>query len=248
MRPARRTRPELTAGSYRRLARPAGMAPFRIVDGETDLLLFGSRSLPGKAAQWVHEAREQITGYIRSHAGFRESLVPLPDDACAPDVVRTMLRAGIRARLGPMASVAGAIAEFTARRLLPHVPEIIAENGGDVFFRTDRPQRFGIVAESARNPLLHIEVGEAEAGAGMGVCTSSGTLGPSMNFGRADAVTIIARDTALADALATATSNRVRRRRDIGPALDWALEHGAEGAVIIAFDRVAAIGAVRFSG
>ena len=84
-------------------------------------------------------------------------------------------------------------------------------------------------------------------GKGIGVCTSSGRLGPSLNFGNADAVSVAATDTALADALATAASNRVRRRCDIAGVLDWALERGADGCVIVAFDQVAARGNIRFA-
>jgi hypothetical protein len=44
----------------------------------------------------------------------------------------------------------------------------------------------------------------------LGICTSSATVGPSVSFGTADAVTIFARDVALADAWATAICNEIR--------------------------------------
>ncbi len=238
---------EISASEYRLLARPKGMTSLRIEDGETDMQLYGTVSLDA-AAQLVREARSQVLGYISGHPDFRESLAPFPLDPLAQPVVREMLEAGVQAELGPMAAVAGAIAEFVGRRVLEKGGEVIAENGGDVFFRTDSPQRFAIVAESSSNAVVGIEVAEARQGAGRGVCTSSGRLGPSMNFGGADAVTVVAGSAALADALATAASNRIRDAEDIGPAMEWAGRHGAEGIVVIAFDRVAAMGAVRFTG
>ena len=239
---------QLEPEKYRLLARRRELKPFRITDGETDMLLFGTDVFFEEAARFIHEAREQVGKYIGEHPSFQKSLVPVPDDDDAPPVVRDMIRAGKKAEVGPMAAVAGAVAQYTGRRLLGLSPEIAAENGGDVFFRTDHPRRFGIVAESAGNPLVHIEVAETVPGAGKGVCTSSGRLGHSMNFGRADAVTVIAEDAALADALATAASNRIQSRKNIRPTMEWTLERGAEGIVIMAFEQIAAMGSVHFSG
>ena len=244
---ARWTGKELDAEVYRSLARPGKLHSFRIRDGETDILLSCHGQYEAEAACLVSEAREEVKMYIQRHPGFQQSLVPWPDDAEAPAVVRAMLLAGIQAEVGPMAAVAGAISQMVGQRMLALSPEIIAENGGDVFCRCDAPQRFGIVAESSRSAFLQIEVAETMPGAGIGVCTSSGRLGPSLNFGNADAVTVVAADTALADALATAASNRVRRQRDIADVLDWTLGHGADGCVIVAFDQVAAKGNIRFA-
>jgi len=49
----------------------------------------------------------------------------------------------------------------------------------------------------------------------LGVCTSAGTVGPSINFGKADAVMVVCKDTALADAYATAISNKIKLANDI---------------------------------
>jgi hypothetical protein len=45
----------------------------------------------------------------------------------------------------------------------------------------------------------------------LGICTSSATVGPSISFGVADAVTIFSHDVALADAWATAVCNEIRQ-------------------------------------
>lgn len=247
MRSARWTGKELDTDVYRSMTRPGRLHSFRIHDGETDMLLSCHGQYEAEAARWVSAAREDIKAYIQRHPGFQQSLVPWPDDGGASEVIRAMLLAGIQANVGPMAAVAGAISQVVGRRMLTLSPEIIAENGGDVFCRCDRSQCFGIVAESSRSAFLQIEVTETAPGAGIGVCTSSGRLGPSLNFGNADAVTVVAMNTALADALATAASNRVRRQRDVAGVLDWTLEHGADGCVIVAFDQVAAKGNIRFA-
>ena len=75
------------------------------------------------------------------------------------------------------------------------------------------------------------------------VCTSSGTVGPSLSYGRADAAVAVARDAALADAAATALGNRVRGPADLEAAVDWAASlPGVEGAVAILGDRLAVRG------
>ncbi len=237
----------MNAAGYRLLACSKRLFPCHVLDEETDMLVLGKKDLTREAANLVREARCQVKGYIAGHPDFRDSLVPCAETPDAQPVVKAMIDAGHKAELGPMAAVAGAIAEFVGRRLGDVSDEIIIENGGDVFFRTNAPQKFAIVAETASSALVSIEISELVPGAGMGVCTSSGKLGPSKNFGNADAVTVIARSAALADALATAASNRIRSSEDIAPALEWATRHGAEGVVALAFDRVAAMGSVKFS-
>lgn len=237
---------ELNAAAYRDLVSAQGFVSCRILEGETDMLVCSPRPCAAEARQYVHAVRQQVVDYIAAVPHFRHSLAPLPDDPGAPTVVRRMLRAGIAAGVGPMAAVAGAIAHTVGERLARQVGEVTAENGGDVFLRTDGPQHFCIVAETSPAPLVHIRVEEDEPGSGMGVCTSSGRLGHSFSYGNADAVTIVAPDTALADALATAAANRVCAVGDIPGVLGWALERGASGIVIVAFGQVAAQGAIRF--
>ena len=121
-----------------------------------------------------------------------------------------------------MAAVAGAVAEHVGRRLLTFSEEIIVENGGDIFLKTAKPRTMGIFAGTS--PLsyrigIHIPPDQTP----MGVCTSSGTLGHSRSFGRADAVVVLSPWTALADAVATAAGNRVKSPEDIHRALTFAM-------------------------
>jgi hypothetical protein len=55
----------------------------------------------------------------------------------------------------------------------------------------------------------------------LGLCTSSGTVGPSLSFGKADAAIVLANSAALADAAASALGNRVQSAEDIQPALEY---------------------------
>jgi ApbE superfamily uncharacterized protein (UPF0280 family) len=73
----------------------------------------------------------------------------------------------------------------------------------------------------------------------IGVCTSSGTIGHSKSLGRADAVCVVSKDCALADAAATAVGNRVGAAADIEKAVEFGRHiDGVRGVVVIAGDRI----------
>ena len=100
---------ELNTAAFRSLAASSKPVRFRVLDGQTDLQFYGTKDCLEAARAHVAEARKLLIAYIDAHHGFRESLIPLPDDENAPEPVRSMLSAGIRAEVGPMAAVAGAI-------------------------------------------------------------------------------------------------------------------------------------------
>ena len=114
-----------------------------------------------------------------------------------------MVKAGKNAGVGPMAAVAGAIAEHVGLGLLKSTNHVIVENGGDIFIKTDAPLTVGIFAGKSS---LSLRIGIRLSGGPkpMAVCTSSGTVGHSLSLGRADAVCVAADSCAIADAAATA--------------------------------------------
>jgi len=230
--------------TYRELFKGEGLVFFNCTLKETDLQIGARRDLSVEAMRLVVELRRQLEDYIRAVPEFLTSLKPLEAAAWAPPIVRRMCEAGKRARVGPMAAVAGAVAEFVGVELLRHSSEVIVENGGDIFMKVERPRRVGIHA--GRSPLsekLALVVKPEDTP--LGVCTSAGTVGPSLSFGRTDATVIVARDTALADAAATAVGNRVRTPEDIRAGLRLASRiEGVLGAVVIIGDRMGAWGEV----
>ena len=146
-----------------------------------------------------------------------------------------------------MASVAGALAEAVGQDLLAESEEVIVENGGDIFLRSAREVRVGIFA--GESPLsLRVGLAVEAAPHPWGVCTSSGSVGPSLSFGRADAVCILSPSASLADAAATAVGNRVRTPADLEKGLERAREiEGVSGAVIILGEKLAAWGKVKLT-
>lgn len=236
--------PEYRERRYRHLLRHEFLVAFEVAVRETDLFILADSRLETLAERVIYEVRGPLEGYIAHHPEFLLSLVPLPDDRLAPPIVREMLAAGQACGVGPMAAVAGAIAEAVGRALLQESREVVVENGGDCFLRVESPLQMGIFAgPSVLSERLALRIRPEQTP--VGVCTSSGTVGHSLSFGRADAVTVISPSAAVADAAATRIGNQVKKRSDINRALAVAPEiEGVLGAVIIMGDRVGAWGEV----
>ena len=219
--------------SYRHWIRDADLVAFSVVARETDLYISARTNLKRKALRRVKKYRDTLEGYIERHPAFRDALEALPVDEGAPHIVKAMMDAAVRAGVGPMAAVAGAIAEFVGRELMAFSPEVIVENGGDIYLKSLKKRVIGIYAgKSSMTGQIGLEIeGSATP---LGICTSSGTVGHSLSYGRADAVTTLAGSAALADAAATAIGNLVRRPADIAGGLEMARSiEGLKGVVII---------------
>lgn len=229
--------------TYRTRMAREGLVAFRVAVKETDLMVLAETDLSFEVRGLVIQARRHLEAYIQQHPEFLTSLAPWPTDPYAPAVVRDMIRAGTQAGTGPMAAVAGAIAHRVGQALLAFSGEVIVENGGDIFLHLKGPATVSLYA--GPSPLSH-RVGltiTPETTNTWGVCTSSGTVGPSLSFGRADAACVVAHNAALADACATALGNRVTDAAAIPEALDWVgAIPGLRGAVVIVGDRLGAWG------
>lgn len=215
---------------------------FRVAVKETDLWVHADRDYTEQVREKVLQQRRYIEDTIRQHPKFADTLVPWRTRVPLPRIVADMIRAGEAAGVGPMAAVAGAIAEQVGKSLLQLSRQVVVENGGDVFQNTVNPIVTGIYA--GRSPLsmkIGIRVGGQKRS--IGVCTSSGTVGHSLSLGSADAVSVVASSCALADAAATSIANQIHMRTDIEDAIAFAKAiAGVEGVVVIKGDRMGAWG------
>ena len=211
---------------YRYKFNAARFKGFLVNHLETDLWIGsdpGSFQEPMKKTVHAHinALREKLDQYIRKEPEFAGSLVPFYPGKQAPPEAREMARIAERAGVGPMASVAGLFSREAGKSILQNfsVNELVIENGGDIFARLKNELILSVYAGSS--PLSEKLGVVIPAGAGeLGICTSAGTIGPSLSFGRADAVTVICEDVLLADALATALGNAVSSPEDIQKVLD----------------------------
>ena len=223
---------------YRSKIDSPGWVSFTVQVKETDLWVRARKNLSAEGYDRVYQYRHALEAYIRQHPEFKETLQPLALDPMAPPIVQAMIEAARMAGVGPMAAVAGAMAEFVGQDLSALSKDVIIENGGDLFIFCHEPLTIGVYA--GRSPLSQrLGVRLAPSPNPVGLCTSSGTVGHSLSFGRADAVTILSPSAVLSDAMATAVGNRVRTKDDIPEALDWAQQIPlVEGVLIIIGDQM----------
>ncbi len=231
--------------TYRNLVKTDDLITFEVIVKETDLLVRAERDLSRETRESVLKYRHQLETYISANPRFRESLVPLADDPYAPEIVREMIRTSQLAHVGPMAAVAGAMAEMVSRDLLEFSKEVIVENGGDIYLATSKDRIIGIYAGNSTLSLkIGIVVSPEESP--MSVCTSSGTVGPSLSFGKANAVCLLSKSAALADAAATAVGNVVKEKKDIELGLATGKEiEGVLGTLIIFEQKMGVWGKIK---
>jgi ApbE superfamily uncharacterized protein (UPF0280 family) len=233
--------------TYRSRVRTRGLVSFQVQIKETDLWISAGRDLTREARDLALACRHPLEHYIRAHPSFLTSLVPIPEDPYAPSLVKEMMKAACQVGIGPMAAVAGAIAQQVGEGLLGLSGEVIVENGGDLFLAAKRPVTVAVFAGgSPLSERLGMRVYPHQMP--LGVCTSSGTIGHSLSLGKADAACVLSRSAALADAAATALGNKIKSVRDIAPATDWARTvEGIVGGVVIIGATMASWGEVELA-
>ena len=211
---------------------------------ETELFICAEKHCRDEAYLAVTTLRGILDGYIKENTEFAESFSPVDAAPNAPEVIHQMCRAAKAADVGPMAAVAGAFAAYAGREILKISRQAIVENGGDVFMKTDDIKTVAVYAgKSPLNMKIGIKVDARTEP--VAVCTSSGMVGPSTSFGKADAAVVLSHDACLADACATRLGNEIKTKEDIQKALDMIYSiDGVIGAVAVTGDQCGAVGGI----
>lgn len=199
---------------YREYSIAPELVKYEIKEKESDLLIFTDTDLSSLALESLFKHRKEIEAYIESDPAFQSALKPHKVNYKAPPIIKAMAEYSKKANVGPMAAVAGAIAEFVGKDLAKHSANVIIENGGDIYLKTASLRKIGVFAgASPLSEKIAIIIDPKDSP--LGICTSAGTVGPSKSFGKADAVAVLARSTLLADAAATAIGNVVLSKETI---------------------------------
>lgn len=236
--------------TYRYLFAQKDLIHFQVTYKDSDLDIGISRECfsPGiinRAKAILQAYRRQLEMYIEEHPFFAHTLSPCNTLPGAPAIAQEMAAAAKLAGVGPMAAVAGAIAQYVAQDLVGPAAEIIVENGGDIYLNSNRTRHIGIFAGNSSLFTNRLALKITPELCPLGICTSSGTVGHSLSFGRADAAVIMASSSVLADAVATAAANVVQQPNDVEKAARLAASiPGVLGAVVIAGDKLAAWGKI----
>ncbi len=192
----------------------------------------------------IREERSHLEAFIRRDPFFMLTLEPYdrPSDD-APEIVRQMIQASAVFGIGPMAAVAGVIAKSAVQAMIDAgATYAVVDNGGDICILNDQPILVGIYAGAS--PIRDLAFELPASVAPRGICTSSGTVGPSISFGWADAAAVIASDAALADAAATALGNAVQEKGPLEECFRAIDKPGIDGALVIRGEEMALWGQV----
>lgn len=234
--------------TYRRRARAKDLVSFHVAVKETDLWVSAERSLENETRDLILDHRHQLERYILSHPGFLTTLQPYPQDPYAPSLVRDMIEATRGVGVGPMASVAGAIAQYVAKGLHQWSDQVIVENGGDIFLKANRPVTVSILAgESPLSGKIGVVIPKEKMP--LGICSSSATVGHSLSAGVADLVCLLSPSAVLADGAATALGNRIKSKTALEKVATWADQiEGIMGGLVIVRDKMATWGEIELVG
>lgn len=204
-----------------------------------------------EAVQAVEESivteRFNLESFIEKNREFQTSLVPVPIviSSLQPLSVRRMLSASGKTGLGPMAAVAGTMAQLAAEASAEAgSSETVIENGGDIYLDCREELVVGFYG-GGNSRFSNLAMKISPASMPLAVCTSSGRMGHSLSFGDCDLVTVFSKDAALADSGATLGCNSVRSNEDIEPVLNKLMEiEGILGAIIIRDEQFGAVGEI----
>ena len=180
---------------------------------QSDLYVISTGDHRAKILERLHKVRRDIKGHICLYPEFSSSLAPLEVDENSPEIVRTMAQAAALFNVGPMAAVAGAISQDICDYISPMSPDILIENGGDIFIRSTRDRIVGLLPHPREPVALGVRICRNETPCA--VCSSSATIGHSLSLGQGDLVTVRAASGAVADAAATALCNILRTKKSL---------------------------------
>lgn len=200
-----------------RIAMLADGRRLHLQDGPIDLIVEGFgrsdavRTVYGAAARRFHGLLDELCDELAllrapadpSHCRLQGNVARRMHDAVAP-FARTSF-------ITPMAAVAGAVAQeiLDAMTAAAKLSRAYVNNGGDIALHLAPGERFtvGMVDRPDQPNLLGTLTLHAEDGV-RGLATS-GWRGRSFSLGIADAVTVLARSAAQADAAATVVANAI---------------------------------------
>ena len=203
-----------------------------------------SASIEADTYAMLVDLRRSMDAYLLMDPAYKTSLTPYDAGLEVPNILKEMSKVSHKTGIGPMSAVAGAVAFRVAEYIKSKygVKEIIVENGGDIYAEAHSDMDIAVFA--GQSPLsekigLHIPATAFP----LGICTSSGTVGPSLSLGRADAVMIVCKDVLLADSYATAMANRIKSVNDLQPVIDR-IQNTPDilGAIAVKDDRMAICG------
>ncbi len=204
---------------------------------DTHLKVYGSEY--DKITEVIVQERKKLEAYILRHPEFKNALSPIALLPEAPEIAQKMSKASTATGLGPMASVAGTLAQIGVEAAKEAgCNEAIVENGGDMYIMSPTPVTIGIYAgKNSIGAQLAFQLTPEELP--LAICSSSSKMGHSLSLGDCELATVIAKDAALADSVATLTCNSISHERDVELILDKVGQiEGIRGILVVKNSKI----------
>jgi hypothetical protein len=165
--------------------------------------------------------RKKLENYIKNNPEFQNALIPLFPKKDAPEIVKRMCQAAKIFDVGPMAAVAGIIAEYSCKKMIQAgAKSAIVENGGDLYAGTNDKLIIGLFSDTQFDNLAFVLTNENTP---LAICSSSSLLGHSLSFGKCDLAVVFSTFADTADCAATKLANLINEEEDIKPSLEYIL-------------------------
>lgn len=199
--------------TYRSGGAPAGReTAFQVVVEQTDLYVVAPAEMSREVGEVVRSLRGALRAHIELQPEFATRLSPLDPGPNAPEIARRMAESSAPFKVGPMAAVAGTMAQMVSEAF-PESGDFLVENGGDLYLRSSRERVIGILTDPTGEAALGVRLRPSEFP--VSFCASSATIGHSLSLGGADLVVVRAAQAGIADAAATALANRLHDARGL---------------------------------
>ena len=232
-----------TRGYRNTVAISGGETSFQVVVEQTDLFIVAEKDLSDQALAAVHDIRGILQAHFVLNPSFATSLTPVAVPENIHPVIKAMAESSQACNVGPMAAVAGAVAEYVADQLLPLSANVIVENGGDIFMYSSSKRKVALLSDPDSGARIGLSIEAADFP--LSICSSSGTIGHSLSLGSGDLVTVRAKDARFADAAATALANLLKSPADVPLVIEKArdlAEHGLDGVFVQYDSKIGAWG------
>jgi ApbE superfamily uncharacterized protein (UPF0280 family) len=210
---------------------------------ETHLKIIADDFSIDDVKQFVLSQRADLENFIQRDPFFQSTYEPYACPEGAPEIVRLLCDAADRTGIGPMSAVAGTFSHLVARFILEQGgTQVVVENGGDIALKINETYTLGIYA-GEESPVKDLGLKLEPRENIFGICTSSGTVGPSVSLGVSDAATVISNDVPLADSCATLLGNQVQNKEPSDEEINGYFDslkniQGIEGALVMVGEKI----------
>lgn len=225
---------DLDKSVYRNQVKIKERYNFRVIFKHSDLLIKSNKNIKNKIELPLKEIYRKLEYCIENYPPFLKSLSPIKPKSYFPKIIKKMCEKSSIFGVGPMATVAGAVCEYCANYLLNYCSRLIIENGGDVFIKINRDIDVAVYLKN-RYFKDKIRLKIKAKNIPCGLCSSSGSFGHSLSFGKSDLVVVMANSAITADGAATAIANKINSVADIQKSINYFkdLDESIKGIVIV---------------